>query len=409
MARYSTQAFDAVGNGGLMYVTMYVCLMGMADGAQIIFSRRIGENSYSLIGQVLGSSLFIGLCLVLILFLILQSVIPQILYHYSNSLQIAKLQNDFLHFRSFSLFFACIIVCIQAFFLALGKTKIVLYASLITASVNILMDYILIFGHFGFPELGHIGAAIASNLADFSAMCFLIISFISFKDKKQFEFFSSIKINKSAILSLTKVGFPLLFQSFIALATWTIFFTLIEMKGEFSLTVSQNIRSIYFLAFVPIWGFAGTTKTYISQYIGANKWTEIPVIQRKIQLLSFLFTLVFFHGAILYPETLIRLINPNELYIEKSASILQLVAGSILIYGFISVYFQTIHSSGNTIHSMLIEISTVIIYGFFSVLFILFWDLDIYWVWTVEYIYFISIGILSIMYLRLADWKSKSI
>ena len=43
ISRYSTEAFDAVGNGGLIYITMYMCLLGMGDGAQIIIARRIGE------------------------------------------------------------------------------------------------------------------------------------------------------------------------------------------------------------------------------------------------------------------------------------------------------------------------------------------------------------------------------
>lgn len=206
---------------------------------------------------------------------------------------------------------------------------------------------------------------------------------------------------------LLKVGSPLMLQGFFALATWTLFFTWLEQKGQFDLTVSQNIRAIYFLAFVPIWGFAGTTKTYISQYIGAKKFDEIPTIQKRIQLMTLMFLCVTFHGAIFYPEALIRLINPAELYVEKSAQILRLISVSIMLYGFASVYFQTIHGSGNTLHSMFIEFGTVSVYVVFCYLFIKEWNLDVYWIWTVEYIYFILMGLASISYLRLYDWKKK--
>jgi Na+-driven multidrug efflux pump len=208
---------------------------------------------------------------------------------------------------------------------------------------------------------------------------------------------------------LLKIGSPLMLQGFLALATWTLFFTWLERKGQFDLTVSQNIRSIYFLAFVPIWGFAGTTKTYISQYLGANRAEEIPKIQRRIQFLTVGFLLVSFHGAIFYPETLIKLINPKEEYLEKSAEILQFIVGSILIFGFVSVYFQTIHGSGNTLHSMLIELSTVVIYSIASYLLIVIWEADVFWIWTVEYIYFLSLGVLSLGYLRTVNWKNKKV
>ncbi|MFM7758558.1 MAG: MATE family efflux transporter, partial [Crocinitomicaceae bacterium] len=205
------------------------------------------------------------------------------------------------------------------------------------------------------------------------------------------------------------VGSPLMLQGFLALATWTLFFTWLERKGQFDLTVSQNIRSIYFLAFVPIWGFAGTTKTYISQYLGAKRYDEIPKIQWRIQLLTVGFLLISFHGAILYPETLIQLINPEEVYLEKSAEILQFIVGSILIFGFVSVYFQTIHGSGNTLHSMIIELTTVIIYSIASYFLIVSWEVDVFWIWTVEYIYFISLGALSIGYLKTFNWKNKKV
>jgi Na+-driven multidrug efflux pump len=163
------------------------------------------------------------------------------------------------------------------------------------------------------------------------------------------------------------------------------------------------------LAFVPIWGFAGTTKTYISQYLGAKKLDQIPSIQRKIQLLTVAFMLCTFHGALLYPEVLIRMINPAEAYVAKSADILKLIAVSILLFGFISVYFQTIHGSGNTLHSMLIEFFTVGVYSIFCYLFIKVWALDVYWIWTVEYIYFGVLGIISITYLRNVNWQNKQV
>ncbi len=409
MARYSTLAFDAVGNGGLMYVTMYMCLWGMADGSQIIIARRIGENRLQEVGSILGSSLVICFVLSILLFSLLHFYLPKAILYYSGNFEIAALQGDFLRIRSYSLFFAIATLCIQALFLACGRTTIVLLAALTTAVSNVVFDYLLIFGHFGFPEMGHRGAALASTLGECFGMLFLVIALIASKEQYTFNLRKTLGLSKTAIKSLIKVGSPLMFQSFFALATWTLFFTWIEMKGAFELTVSQNIRSIYFLAFVPIWGFSGTTKTYISQYLGANKLTEIPIIQKKIQLLTLLFTALFFHGAILYPEELISLVNPNQLYVSKSAAILKIVSVSILIYGFVSVYFQTIHASGNTRHSMLIELSTVLIYLLFSYLFILEWDLDIVWVWTTEYIYFGSIGLFSILYLRFTNWKQKKI
>jgi len=409
ISRYSIEGFDAVGNAGLAYITFYMMMLGMSDGAQILMARRIGESRSDQLGRILNATWIILGILAVIFFVVLTLYIPSWISSYSRNQEVARLQGEFLQHRSFALFFCMITLGFQSFYLARGKSWVVLISAIITASTNILFDYLLIFGIGIFPEMGVAGAATASSIADGLGMVFLVIFTISSKENKSYNLFGSIKGVWFELKELISIGTPLLLQGFSALFTWTLFFTWIEQMGKYQLTVSQNIRSIYFLAFVPIWGFAGTTKTYISQYIGAAKQQELPRIQRRIQLLTLLFMLLTFHGAIFYPETLISIINPHEQYLKDSSAILRLIAGSILLYALVSVYFQTIHGSGNTVASMTIEIISVGIYTLSVYLFIKVWAFDIYHVWTVEYIYFGTMGLLSYLYLTLFSWNNKRI
>jgi MATE family multidrug resistance protein len=407
LSRYSTLAFDAVGNAGLIYITVYMALAGMGDGAQILIARRIGQENTNAIGRIFGSSIVSNFMIAFVLFLIIQLVMPDLLNYYSKHKDLAHLQVEFIHIRGFALFFAMITLSIQAFFLAIGKTWVVLIAALITASSNILLDYILIFGEWGFPSLGLKGAAWANTIADACGMLFLVIFLIFSKERKKLKLFSHFSINLPSLKELFKIGSPIMFQGIIALATWTIFFTWIEQIGKFELTVSQNIRAIYFLAFVPIWGFAGTTKTYISQYLGKGDLDSLKIIQRRIQLMTVISLFIFFHGALFYPKQLIGFINPAEQYIDKSAEIMRFIAGSIMMYGLFSVYFQTINGSGNTMVSFTIEAICVAVYTLTGYLLIKVFQVDIFWIWSVEYVYFGCMGLLSILYLRFFDWKKK--
>ncbi len=409
LSRYSTLAFDASGNAGLLFVTVFVALAGMSDGAQILIARRIGQDREHAVGRIFGTTIFTIGMLGLILFLILHFVVPIFLPQYSRDQELAQAQISFLNIRSYSLFFGIITLSIQAFFFAIGKTWVVLVSSIIVATSNILMDSIFIFGWKFIPEMGLEGAALASTFADGFGMLFLLVFLIYSKERKEYELFKYFAFQWKSFRELIKVGSPLLLQGFSALVTWTIFFTWIEHMGKDDLTISQNIRSIYFLAFVPIWGFAATTKTYISQYIGRGDFDALKIIQRKIQLMTLIFLLICFHGAILYPETLIGLINPDEQYLKESADILRFISGSVLVFGIISVKFQTINGSGNTHVSLIIEVISVLIYMISSYLLIKVFKMEIYWVWSVEYIYFITLGVLSIGYLKMFDWKGKKI
>jgi len=409
LSRYSTVAFDAAGNAGLIYVTMFVALMGMSDGSQILMARRIGEKKENLLAQIFGTTLFTNLIIASILFLVILFFIPNLIIDVTRHTDIAEGEIDFILIRGYSLFFAVVSLAINAYFIAMGKTSVVLASAFIIAVSNIGLDYTLIFGEYGFPQLGLKGAAYASTIADGIGMIFLIVVLYFSESRKRHQLFAHIKYNYSSLKSLLKVGSPIMFQGLIALITWTAFFTWIEQMGRYELTVSQNIRSLYFLAFVPIWGFASTTKTYVSQYIGNGAFDEIKILQKKILVLSFIFLVLMFHGAILYPETLVKLINPETEYIQGSADILRYVSGSILIYGLTSVFYQTINGSGNTRISFYIESIAVLIYLVFAYLFIKVFHWDIYWIWTVEYIYFATMGILSILYLRFFNWQKKTI
>lgn len=407
ISRYSTLAFDAVGNGGLIYITMYMALAGMGDGAQILIARRIGQQNTNVIGRIFGTSILTHFIIAFFLFSFLQFIMPGLLNSYSKNQELSLLQGDYIQIRSYALFFAMISLSIQAFFIANGKTWVVMISAILTAGSNILLDYLLISGNGGFPEMGLKGAAWASTISDGIGMIFMVIFLIFSFERKEFKLFSHFSINFPSMKELFKLGSPLMLQGFLALATWTVFFTWIEQIGTFELTVSQNIRSIYFLAFVPIWGFAGTTKTYISQYLGKGDLTSLKIIQRRIQFLTMIFLFIFFHGAFLYPEQLVGFINPSEEYIAKSAEIMRFISISIFMFGLFSVYFQTINGSGNTMVTFSIEVISVGVYIIAAYFLIKVFTVDIRWIWSVEYIYFGTMGILSILYLRYFNWKKK--
>lgn len=409
LSRYSTTAFDAAGNGGLLYVTLFITMIGLNDGAQILMARRIGQQREDALSRIFGTTLLTNLLFATLLFLLFEFVVPGAIHSYTYHQDVADAQTDFLRIRGGAVFFGILTLAINAYFTAMGKTLMVFLNALVIACSNILLDYLLIFGHGGFSAMGIEGAALASTIADGLGMCFSLLALALHPCRKGHQLFGALRINRHAMKELLKLSSPIMLQGLIALSTWTIFFAWIEQLGKHELTVSQNIRSLYFLAFIPIWGFAGTTKTYISQFLGMKDFDGIRIIMRRIQLLTLAFLIIFFHGAILYPEKLILIINPEAAYLKDSADILRFVTGSVFIYGIGSVYFQTINGSGNTRYTFLVELIAVVVYLITAYLLIKVYALDIFWIWSVEYLYFVCMAGLSIAYLKLFNWQKKQI
>jgi putative MATE family efflux protein len=407
LGHYSTLAYDASGSAGLWYITLYMVFIGLSDGAQIVMAQRIGENKPAGVAGAFQSNFVLLLIAAVLVTVFVQLFMPEFLHYMVANKELANAELSFLEIRSYSFWAATIGLTVQATYLATGKTTLVLFSALIVAVSNIILDYFMVFGIGPFPEMGLEGAALASTIAEILGMLFLLGSLLLGKLKYSYPFWNAIVVSGSYLKHNLKVGLPLLFQGLVALSVWTVFFIWIEQMGTDELTVSRNIRYLYFLAFIPIWGFAGATKTYIAQYIGAKDYASLPIIQRRIQLLTVVFLVITFHGALLYPETLIRLVNNHPDHIRESARILRIISGSIIIYGLGSVYFQTISGSGNTRVTFIVECIATCFYLTAAYLLIKVFEAPLHLVWLVEYVYFITMGVTSLGYLRVFNWTKE--
>ena len=407
LADYSPMAYAASGSAGLWYITLHMAFVGMADGAQILMAKHIGEKDTLGVARVFQSAFVNFIVIALLLTLVIHIVVPYLLNSMVTNTGLAQAELSFLKIRGYAFWASIVTFTIQSTYMATGRTSVVLISAAIVAGSNILFAWLLVFGFGSVKPMGLEGAALASTLAEILGMLFLLGSLLSGKLRHLYPFWRKWLVSRAQIMENIRVGFPLMLQGIVALSVWTVFFIWIEQMGSRDLTVSLNIRYIYFLAFIPIWGFASATKTYIAQAIGAKDYASLPIIQRRIQLLTVGFLFLSFHGAVFYPEKLIWLVNKNPDAIAESAAILRIISGSILIYGLSSVYFQTVSASGNTRVTFLIECVCTFLYILTAYLLIKVWKAPLHIVWLVEYVYFITMGVCSILYLRMFNWTKE--
>lgn len=409
LGHYSQLAFEASGGASMWYVTLYMLFVGLNDGSQILMARKIGEKDNKGFISVFQNNTILLSCVAVFVSVMVFLIMPSVMNGMVKNPELRDAELKFLQIRSLGYWPTVITLSIQATYLAEGRTKLVLFTAAITASTNALFGYLLVFGKWGLPEMGLEGAALGSACSEFCGMLFIFGTVLWRRKYTEYRLYKHFKLQASQLKENLKVGFPLMLQGLVALAVWTVFFNWIEQMGGDNLSVSLNIRHIYFLAFIPVWGFAAATKTYIAQYLGAKEYHLLPTIQRRIQIMTVLFLLVTFHGSVLYPELLISMVNSNPVHIQKSAEILQIVSGSILLYAIVSVYFQTISASENTKVTFLVECMATSSYLIAAYLFIKVWKFQINHIWLVEYVYFIVMGAASLFYLRFFNWTKKEV
>lgn len=409
VSRLGTVAFDAMGNASLFYITLYMTAMGISEGGQILIARRYGESKPHSIGLIWQHTLITLVAWIMILMLISAFVLPAVFLATVSNKDIGESMISFLSIRQFGYIFATLQLGANCLLIGTGRTKVLYVSTAIVAGVNIVLDYALIFGHFGIPEMGMEGAALASVIAEACGGIFLIAHVFSNKTLQNFGIRIRNSIEFNIFRSLFKVSMPLMIQGFLSVGGWTFFFMMIEQMGPHELEVSQVIHKLYFLALIPIIGFNAATKTFVSNQMALHDPAKVVQVVKRILLMNLIVLLFFVHGNLLYPEFLIGMVSSNSGLLEDAVPVLILITGSIFVHGLSGVLLNTISGTGQTRVSMYIEGITILVYMGFIWMGVKSWGLSLEGIWAAEYVYFICIGLLSAGWLRKGTWRKQMV
>nr|WP_283242728.1 MATE family efflux transporter [Marinifilum caeruleilacunae] len=409
LGHLSEIALGAAAIATIFYFAVVMLGWGFGLGTQIVIARRYGEGNYSRVGKTFDHALYFLLILAILLLGFMQIQAPPILKGIVQSDAIFQASTDYISVRAWGILFACVNLLFRAFYIGIARTKVISWSTAFMAVINIFLDYALIFGNFGFPEMGIKGAALASVIAEACVLVFFMIYTFRKIPIDKYKLFRFPKIDKELYVRLLKVSFPMMIQNFLALSCWFVFFLLVEKMGERELAISNIIRSIYVLIMVPVWAFASAANTLVSQVLGEGEPKEVlPVIYRTIKL-SFLAVLALVGVSLLSPELVISIYTEETDLILETKPVLYVIFGAALLFPIAITLFQGVSGTGNTFHAMLIEIVVLACYLGGVYMLIEVFQLSISGVWVSEYFYagFLAFG--SWLYLRFANWKESKV
>lgn len=400
---------------GLIYITLAMIGYGLGNAAQIIVARRNGENQPTLAGRITSNALILGVFIAIIQFAFLRFATPPLLDALIDSDQARYYMNEFLRYRSFGFFFYTLTLILHSFWSGIAKTRVMIYTTLITALVNIGLDYVLVFGEMGFPKMGVAGAALATVISEAAAFIFLVIYTAKSSANRDFGVFRQLllPLKESHFAedtkSLFKLGLPIIFQMVLSLLIWVIFYNLIEKLDGKSFQSSFIIRNMYSLVWVSIMGFSTTAKTYVSGLIAEKRLTELWPTVRKLMLLNLCGVFLLSHGLWLYPEWITAQFTHDAEVAHLTIQSMYIILPAMYTFAFTSILLGTVEGSGNTVAGFIVELATTIFYLITAYLLTIKWPQPVYIVWMSDYVYFIFLGIFSLYFLRNDRWKNKVI
>ena len=277
------------------------------------------------------------------------------------------------------------------------------------AITNIFFDYTLIFGHFGFPRLGIEGAGISSVISEIVTLFYMIWHTIYRTDMKLYGLFEFRKVEIKTILTILNLSIFIMFQYFISISTWFMFFIFIERMGEQPLAVSNIGRSMYTLLMIPGTALATSANTLVSNLIGAGQKEEVMPFVRKVIGIALLIALPMALLTYFFPETLARIYTDDASLIAACIPVMKVVSIAILFCAVGMLIFNAVSGTGNTRTAFVIEFLTLFFYLSFVYYTAIVHPYPVAVVWMSEFVYWTIIGGLGYIYLLKGNWRKKNI
>ena len=401
---------EALGNAGVtgvFYLIFAVAGHGLNNGIQSVFSRYAGSDNTTAFKTILAQGIRISLQYAFIGILITWFIAPIILQQVADPKAFPQ-EMSFLKIRILGLPFLYLFQMGNAFLVASLNSKYMIAGFVAETAVNIILDYLLIFGHFGFPELGFNGAAIASVIAEI--LGFLVVLLVLYKTglKKEYSLLQNLRYDKAISKEVVKIATPLIVQYVISVTTWLTFFFLIESRhDETAKAISNTMRNIFGLAGVFVWAFSATCNAMVSNLMGQKREDKVTEAITRIMILSMLLCGVSTLVINIFPNAFFGLFGQGNLFVQEAIPVLRMVTAGLLIMSVGNIWLNGVTGTGKTKVNLAIEIIAISIYLIYTWIVMKVHYTTLAMAWSNELVYWTSILIMAFWYIKSGKWKSK--
>ncbi|WP_106792361.1 MATE family efflux transporter [Aquimarina sp. Aq78] len=292
----------SLGNS-FMFIAMSLGI-GFSTAITPLVAEADGENNFKNGKSAFKHGLFLCTTLGIVLFLLILAAKP-LMYLMKQPPEVVELAIPYLDLVAFSLIPLVSFQALKQFSDGLSMTKYPMYATLVANLVNIVLNYVLIFGKFGFPQMGIVGAAVGTLASRFVMVIFLWV-FLKNKEKSR-PYVTRIKfftLERRMINKIVALGFPSSLQMFFEVAIFTAAIWLSGILGKNPQAANQIALNLASMTFMVAMGLSVAAMVRVGNQKGLQHFRDLRRIAISIFLLTFLIEAVFALFFILFNELL---------------------------------------------------------------------------------------------------------
>ncbi len=404
----ATYALAAMGIGVLATWALISFFSSLATGIHVIVARKYGQADYISCGITLNNSILIALVIGIIVAAVGVFFANPIAHLFAADPIVGDYASDYIFYRFLGIPFFLISVSYRGFFFGISKTKIFMISGVVTNLLNIIFNYMLIYGEFGFPRMGLAGAGLGSTFATvFDPMFYLFIILLP-SYRKRFQNFKNLKIDKNIISAIFKISLPVSFQNVFILIGFLSFIAIIGLIGTVEQAATQAIISTLFISFLPCFGFGIAVQTLVGNNLGAGKYNLAKIYGFETAKVATVYTATLGIIFILIPQYVLLIVTNNQSIIEMAKPALRIAGFTQLFYGVGIVLANGLQAAGRTMYVMKGEvIANLLIFVPLSYFLGVYLGLGFTWAWVALPVYIIAYTTMMYIKFNSGNWFAK--
>ena len=252
----------------------------------------------------------------------------------------------------------------SCYFVGIGRTKIVMQATIVAMLTNVVLDYILVFGKLGFNPMGIQGAAIATVIGSVVALFILLGAYFRRKNRTDFFVMKSFKFNLNIMKKLVHYGFPSGLELFLNFLAFFCMILLFQSQGDVVSTASTIMFNWDMVSYIPLLGIETAVTSLVGRYMGAGR----PQVAHRAALSGIKTGVIYSFGILIIficiPEFLVDVFHPatpSAIYSDAApiaVAMVRIAALYVLAEAVVSSIVGALRGAGDTHFTMLISIIT---------------------------------------------------
>lgn len=414
LSRIGYEQMNAALGGGVAMQMLMFFFVGLTGYSTALVAQYYGANEKHNSSKAIFQALIISVLAYPIILLLKPLVIYSFTAFNTPVSQLSH-QVEYLNILAWGGLFSLLRFTMGCFFSGIGKTKIVMVATIAAMLTNVFLDYVLIFGKFGFEPMGIKGAAYATVTGSLVATFILVFSYFQPKNIKEFFVLKSLHFDKVILKKLIYYGSPAgieMFLNFLAFSTMIFMF---QSQGDVVSTATTIMFNWDLVSFIPLLGIEIAVTSLVGRYMGAG----LPGIAQKTTFSGIksgiFYSIIILILFIFIPEYLVRVFSPEnpslvfEQAVPIAVSMIRIATLYVLAEAIMVAIIGALRGAGDTYFTMFASVLSH--WTLIPLLYLSFFVLNFSAVisWFIMVIVFLIFCLVLILRFKSGKWKKISV